>query len=301
MSAILTFVASDPKTNSLTTSHVKEAGKIAEFYNLELTGKPVWLASDKAADVVISQKPSSALLAHLRETLDADKIDLFVSDPGNRTKKLLLADMDSTIVAEETLDELAAFAGLKDQVAEITARAMNGEIDFHGAIKERVLLLKDLPVSALHETLEATKINPGARELVATMKAHNATCVLVSGGFPFFTSAIAEKVGFDHNHGNTLGIENEALTGLVIEPILDKFAKVEFLDKYCAELILNPEDCMTIGDGANDIPMLKKAGLGVGYRPKPAVTKETPNLIVHGDLSAALYAQGYGERDIVTT
>ncbi len=300
MNAILTLVAADPKSSPLETAYFKEVAGIAEFYNIALSGKPEWLAPKKAADIVISQKPGSALLAHLREALDPAKIDLFITDPGNRKKKLLLADMDSTIVAEETLDELAAFAGLKDQVSEITAKAMNGELDFHGAIRERVGLLKDLPSSALQETLEATIVNPGAKALIATMKAHDATCVLVSGGFTFFTEAIAHQVGFDHHHGNTLGIENEALTGLVIEPILDKFAKVEFLDKYCADLILNSEDCMTIGDGANDIPMLKKAGFGVGYKPKPAVAAEITNLIIHGDLSAALYAQGYGQKDIAS-
>lgn len=300
MNAILTLVAADPKSSPLEAGHFKEIANIAEFYNITPSGKPEWLAPKKAADMVISEKPGSALLAHMRETLDPSKIDLFITDPGNRRKKLLLADMDSTIVAEETLDELAAFAGLKEQVSLITAKAMNGELDFHGAIRERVGLLKDLPTSALQETLEATKINPGAKALIATMKANDATCVLVSGGFTFFTGAIALQVGFDHHHGNTLGIEGEALTGLVIEPILDKFAKVEFLDKYCADLILNPEDAMTIGDGANDIPMLKKAGFGVGYKPKPAVAAEITNLIVHGDLSAALYAQGYGQKDIVS-
>jgi len=205
MSAILTLVASD--TNKpVTKAHFKEAGNIAKFYNLDITGKPAWLEGDKAADIVLSDSPSSALLAHFRETLDEDLIDLFVSTPGNRRKKLLLADMDSTIVAEETLDELAAFAGLKEQVADITAKAMNGELDFHGAVRERVGLLKGLNTDALDKTLEATIVNPGAKVLVQTMKAHDATCVLVSGGFTVFTQPVAEIVGFDHHHGNTLGI-----------------------------------------------------------------------------------------------
>jgi phosphoserine phosphatase len=297
MSTILTLVASDTK-KPIGAGHFKEAKKIAEFYNIEVTGKPAWLEGDKAADIVLSDKPNSALIAHLRETLDEDAIDLFITEPGNRKKKLLVADMDSTIVAEETLDELAAFAGLKDQVAEITAKAMNGELDFHGAVKERVGLLKGLSTDALDKTLEATIVNPGAKVLVQTMKAHDATCVLVSGGFTVFTGPVAEKVGFDHNHGNNLGIEDTELTGEVIEPILDKHAKVEFLDEYCKDLGLNADDCMTIGDGANDLPMLKKAGLGVGYYAKPSVASELTNIIKHGDLSTPLYAQGYTDKEI---
>ena len=299
MSAILTFVAADPKGSPLKDKHIKKAASIAEFYNLEFSGSPVWLHKNKAADIIVNERPGKVLLSHLRDEFMDEKFDVFVSQPGKRVKKLLLADMDSTIVAEETLDELAAFAGLKDKVAAITARAMNGEIDFHGAIRERVALLKGLNVSALEETLAQTVVNPGTETLVASMKAHGATCVLVSGGFTFFTGAIAKKVGFDNHHGNTLGIEGDALTGEVIEPILDKFAKVDFLEEYMKDLVLNADDCMTIGDGANDIPMLKKAGLGVGYKPKPAVAQEVENIIVHGDLSAALYAQGYREEDII--
>jgi len=297
MSAILTLVASDTK-KPLSKSHFKDIANIAKFYNIELSGKPTWLEGDKASDIVLSESASSPLIAHVREKLDEDAIDLFITEAGNRRKKLLLADMDSTIVAEETLDELAAFAGLKDKVAEITAKAMNGELDFHGAVKERVGLLKGLSTDALDKTLEATIVNPGAKVLVQTMKAHDATCVLVSGGFTVFTDPVANIVGFDHNHGNTLGIDGTELTGEVIPPILDKFAKVEFLDGYCKDLSLNADDCMTIGDGANDLPMLKKAGLGVGYYAKPSVASELTNIIKHGDLSAALYAQGYSDKEI---
>lgn len=297
MSAILTLVASNNK-KPVTKSHFKEAADIAAFYNMGITGKPTWLEGDKAADIVISEAPSSALIAHFREKLDEDSIDLFITQAGNRRKKLLLADMDSTIVAEETLDELAAFAGLKEKVAEITAKAMNGELDFHGAVRERVGLLKGLSTDALDKTLEATIVNPGAKVLVQTMKAHDATCVLVSGGFTVFTAPVADIVGFDHNHGNTLGIDGDVLTGEVIDPILDKFAKVEFLDGYCKDLAINADDCMTIGDGANDLPMLKKAGLGVGFYAKPSVASELKNIIKHGDLSAALYAQGYTDKEI---
>lgn len=294
---ILTFVASDAP---LSPMHLERATDIITAAGLLVQGETAWLAAEKAADLPISGRPNDTIMADLRAMLAADRIDVFVSDPQNRRKRLLLADMDSTIVAEETLDELAAFAGLKDQVAEITAKAMNGELDFHGAIRERVALLKGLSTDALRDTLAATIVNPGAKTLVATMKAHGAQCVLVSGGFTVFTHAVAQDVGFDHDHGNILGVDGDALSGTVEDPILDKQAKVAFLEQYCADLQLHADDCMTIGDGANDIPMLEKAGFGVGYRPKPAVAQAVVNLILYGDLSAVLYAQGYTKAEIVS-
>lgn len=297
MNAILTLVAADPNTAALTSAHFEKAREILQTKGI--LPDPVWLSDDKAADIIIADFPDTDAIKTLRSVMETDKIDVFTTAPGNRTKKLLLADMDSTIVAEETLDELAAFAGLKDQVAEITAKAMNGELDFHGAIRERVALLKGLSTDALEQTRDATIVNPGAKTLVETMKSHGATCVLVSGGFTIFTEAIAEQVGFNHHHGNTLGIEGTALTGEVIDPILDKHAKVKFLDEYCEKLLLSTEDAMTIGDGANDIPMLEKAGLGIGYKPKQTVAESISNCIIHGDLSTSLYAQGYRDSDII--
>lgn len=296
MTFVLTFVASASKT-PLRDNHVRQARAIAEAYNVHAQSKHRWLAKDKAADLEISGEGGSSFLAQLREMLAPDAIDLFITPHAGRRKKLLLADMDSTIVEGETLDDMAAFAGIKDAVAAITARAMNGELDFHAAIRERVGLLKGLPAEALHKTLEHTQLNPGAQKLVGTMKKHGATCVLVSGGFTFFTEAIAAQTGFDHHHGNTLGITGEQLSGEVIPPILDKFSKVEFLEHYTRTLGINVTDAMTIGDGANDLPMLKMAGLGVGYHAKPSVAGELKNNIIHGDLSAALYAQGYTDKD----
>ena len=222
-----------------------------------------------------------------------DRIDFFITKNEARQKKLLLADMDSTIAEGETLDDLAEHAGLKDKIAAITALAMEGKLNFHQAIRERVGLLKGLSTNALTETLAKTKLNPGAEIFVRTMRAHGATCVLVSGGFKFFTAAIADRAGFEFNHGNELGIEDDKLTGKVIDPILDKYAKVDFLKNYMKNNTLSPEDCLTIGDGANDLPMLKMAGLGIGYHPKDAVKAEIGNCILYGDLTAALYAQGY--------
>ncbi len=292
MSSIVTLVASSPE-KPVTPRHIDEALRIAARYGGRQAGAPVWLAPAKAVDLGFSEKPGSDLMMTLMDFLAETEIDVFASSPDRRRKKLLLADMDSTIVSSETLDELADYAGLKDEISAITALAMEGKLDFSGALRERVGLLKNLPVEALEKTLERMALNPGAKTLVETMARNGATCVLVSGGFTFFTGAVARLAGFGHHHGNTLGIENGRLTGGVIDPILDKFAKVDFLHRYVLDLKIEPGDALTIGDGANDIPMLKAAGLGIGYKPKDAVRKAVDNLIIHGDLTAALYAQGY--------
>ena len=294
MSYVLTFVASD---KPLTDAHLKIARKIMAFYNIEPESKPVWLAKKKAADIFLPSGPGSALISHLREELK-DSIDIFIMPAEGRKKKILLADMDSTIVATETLDELAGFADIKEHIAAITQKAMEGKIDFEAALKERVGLLKDLPEETMRKTLNETTLNPGAKQLVGTMKKNGATTVLVSGGFTFFTGAIAKQVGFDHHHGNTLELENGKLTGKVIPPILDKFAKLEFLKDYCKKKHVAESAAMTIGDGANDLPMLKAAGFGVGYKPKDVVARELQNNIIYGDLSTALYAQGYTAEEI---
>ncbi len=297
MTTILTLVAADTNI-PVTKKHLKQLRKVAEFYNISFDKKETWLAKGKAVDLQTDTKPQKALLKHLREEFKGDKFDVFVSPVVGRKKKLLLADMDSTIVAEETLDELAAYAGIKDEIAAITKKAMEGHLDFHEALRARVKLLEGLDSSKIQETLEATQINPGARELVATMRESGATCILVSGGFTFFTSAIASEVGFQHNHGNTLHIKNDKLTGTVGEPIQDKHSKLNYLRRYCEDLGLDDTAVMTIGDGANDLPMLKAAGFGVGYHPKPLLIEELDNVILHGDLSAALYAQGYTQAEI---
>ncbi|MCB1680385.1 MAG: phosphoserine phosphatase SerB [Rhodospirillales bacterium] len=295
MTHVLTLVASQGNPQ-VSDSHFREAAKILAHYNVEQDGKRLWLDKGKAGEISIYGGPQSALIAHLRDFFAKDKIDFFITAANNRQKKLLLADMDSTIASTETLDELADYAGIKDKIAAITAQAMEGKLDFKAALRERVGLLKDLPVKALKETLEKTTLNPGAESFAPTMKAQGATCVLVSGGFTFFTEAIAARSGFEVHHGNILEIDNEKLTGQVREPILDKFAKVDFLERHMQEKNLKPEDCLTIGDGANDVPMLKKAGLGIGYHPKKTVLEEVHNAIIYGDLTAALYAQGYSSK-----
>ncbi len=304
MSYILTLVAADP-AHPLAKSHLREALRIIAHYNIQQTCEPVWLADKKAADIGIAAKLSYSCMLHLREFLEEHKVDFFINEIEKRRKKLLLADMDSTIVTGETLDELAGHAGLKAEVAEITAQAMEGEMDFHTAIRRRVALLKGMPADVLDQTLKATQISKGADTLVKVMSQHGAACVLVSGGFTFFTQAIASKLGFSYNHGNVLEIEENddgerLLSGKVKEPILDKYAKVEFLRHYMKKMQIIPIQTMAIGDGANDIPMLKIAGLGIGYHPKQVVAEAVSNIIRHGDLTAALYAQGYTQDHIKT-
>lgn len=293
MSMILTIVSSSPV-------HPPEglfAGHLSRL--IRWSGAPVILAPEHAAEVKLMTAPSEAQIRDIRKICDAAGADIFLTNESNRRKKLLLADMDSTMVGEETLDELAGFAGIKDKIAAITARAMNGELNFHDALRERVGLLKGLSADKLEETLKATTINKGAKTLVSTMKAHGAKAVLVSGGFTVFTGAIGENLGFDHNHGNTLIIEEGVLTGGVGEPIQDKTSKLNFLNAYCKEFELTSQDVMSIGDGANDLPMLNAAGLGIGYYAKPSVEAELTNYIRYNDLTAALYAQGYAQKDFV--
>ncbi len=297
MSHILTCVAGDTNIG-LHEHHIQQIENMLTAANVKPLSEARWLKNMHAAEIKISGELFESVMENIREMLSSDHIDVFCTPADNRRKKLLLADMDSTIVEGETLDDLADFAGLKEKIATITARAMNGELDFHEAINERVGLLKGLPTDALEQTLRGLKMNKGARSLVKTMREHGAHCVLVSGGFTFFTDAVAKDLGFHAAHGNVLEIENNALSGFVIPPILDKNAKVEFLELYCDRLHISPQDVLCIGDGANDLPMLQAAGLGMGYHPKPAVAQHIHNYINYGDLDAALFAQGYSADEI---
>jgi phosphoserine phosphatase len=229
----------------------------------------------------------------LRAVFAEDKIDVLCMKAEGRRKKLLLADMDATIVTGETLDELAAKAGIGEKVAAITTRAMKGEIDFQAALKERVALLKGLSLAALSETLKETALSEGAMAMVRAMRADGATCVLVSGGFTFFTEAVAAQCGFHHHHGNILRHDGAILDGSVEEPILDKDSKLSYLRHYAQNLGLDLSQTVAVGDGANDLPMLAAAGLGIGYRPKPVLEDNLLNVLKYTDLRGVLYAQGY--------
>jgi phosphoserine phosphatase len=258
-----------------------------------------WLKPEKAFDIAFAGDPD-AVRAALRETvLDEWLLDVNVISAKNRRKKLLIADMDSTIVGCECIDELADFVGLKPKVAAITERAMRGELDFPSALRERVALLKGLPLDAMALVYaERVKLNPGARELTATMRAHGGYTVLVSGGFTYFTSRVAAEAGFDTHQGNRLIDDRRALTGEVAEPILGREAKLQALEETCACLKCSPDDALAVGDGANDLDMIKRAGLGVAYHAKPVVAAAAGASIVHGDLTGLLYLQGYRESEI---
>jgi len=217
-----------------------------------------------------------------------------------RRKKLFLADMDSTMIGQECIDELADYAGLKAHVAGITERAMRGEIEFEPALRERVALLRGLPVSVIDEVLkQRIKLTPGGRELVATMRAHGAWTCLISGGFSLFTNAVAGMIGFQENRANELMVEDGKLTGEVLEPILGRAVKLATLTELRESFDLDNIDTLVVGDGANDLGMIESAGLGVAYHAKPAVAAVAAARIDHGDLTALLYAQGYRREEFV--
>ncbi len=287
MQLVLTLVA-DRTATRLT------AATIARVREAVQGGAPDILSPEEAADIPCPAAPDAA---SLRAALDAAPIDTLVTEAAGRRKRLLLADMDSTIVTSETLDELAAFAGLKQEIAAITRRSMNGELDFAAALRTRVGMLKGLPLAALDATWQATRLTPGARELVATMRAHGAFACLVSGGFTFFTSRVAALCGFDAHHANTLLDDGAALTGAVGEPILDRDAKLATLRRLSRERGLAAADSLAIGDGANDLAMLGAAGLGIAFHAKPVVAETARHRIVHGSLRAVLFAQGYREAE----
>lgn len=254
------------------------------------------LAPGEAADIALPALPDMAIV---RAALDVTAIDAIATPAEGRRKLLLVADMDSTLVTGETLDELADFAGLKERIAAITARAMNGELDFKAALRERVAMLKGLPVDALERTWERVRLTSGARELVATMRAHGAYAALVSGGFSFFTSRVATLCGFDLHRSNTLLDDGTALLGRVAEPILDRDSKLGTLTGLAAERGLKLAATLAVGDGANDLDMLRAAGLGVAFHAKPIVAAEARARVDYGGLRALLFAQGYRAKEIV--
>ena len=261
-------------------------------------GVATWLSPDEAAEFPLRNPPVN--LDAMRESI-AEMADLNILPAENRRKAMLLADMDSTMIQQECIDELAAEAGVGDQVAAITARAMNGELDFEGALTERVALLEGLAESVIAQVLD-TRITlmPGGPALLATMKAHGAYAVLVSGGFTAFTGRVAARLGFDENRANTLLIENGALTGAVAHPILGRDAKVAALEEITAQRGLSHADVLAVGDGANDLGMLSRAGLGVALHAKPSVQAQCDCRVNHGDLTALLYLQGYARDAFVT-
>ncbi|PCD03141.1 phosphoserine phosphatase SerB [Sphingomonas spermidinifaciens] len=285
---IATLVASD---------HLKEEVVSAACARIGCLGEPEWLDDGLAADIAFAGDPAVA-----RKALEGafEGVDIFVQPAANREKRLIVADMDSTMIPVECIDELADYAGIKPQIAEVTERAMRGELDFAAALDARVALLKGLEESAIDRCLaERVTLMPGARTLIRTMRARGGHAVLVSGGFTRFAEPVGAEIGFDRVIANRLLIEDGALTGLVEKPIVDSATKEATLRAVSGEFGLSLEQTMAVGDGANDLPMIRAAGLGVAYHAKPIVAAAAGARVDHGDLTALLYAQGIARADWV--
>ena len=286
---VVTLLCS-PETRMLT------AATVDALRNAWGGGDAQWLDPDIAAEFTVTQIPANRWEAW--QGLQDMGVDMVIQPAGGRRKAMLIADMDSTMIQQECIDELADAAGIGPRVAEITARAMNGELDFEGALRERVGLLEGLDAGVIDKVLqERVTYMPGGRELVATMRANGGFALLVSGGFTNFAAHVAGALGFDEHRANTLLIEAGKLTGKVAEPILGRDAKVAALTEVSARLGLTPEQVIAVGDGANDLGMLGLAGAGVALHAKPAVAAECDIRINHGDLTALLYIQGYARHE----
>lgn len=261
-------------------------------------GDAVWLDPGVAAEFPLESVPAN--LWEVWASLQPMQIDLCLQPTDNRKKRLLIADMDSTMIQQECIDELADEAGVGAYVAGITARAMNGELDFDAALRERVGLLRDLPESTINRVIrDRITLMPGGPALLATMRANGAYAALVSGGFTAFTARIAQTLGFDENRANTLLVADGKLTGQVADPILGKQAKLDALNDITARLGITPDDAIAVGDGANDLAMLNAAGAGVALHAKPSVAAQCSLRVNHGDLTALLFLQGYAREEFV--
>ena len=289
MTKVLTLI-SNPE-NPILNDDIRD-----KYSTLLTASKSRWLNENVALDIFFEGDVPNEVFENLKH----EKVDYAIQDIATRSKKLLLADMDSTIIQCECIDELADFLGIKDKVSHITEAAMRGEIDFKGALRERVALLKGLKVADLGKVFdERVKLTPGATTLVKTMNANGAKTVLVSGGFTYFTGRVSETTGFQVNRANILLHENGELTGEVGEPIVDSDTKINTLREFQSELELEDHEIIAVGDGANDIPMLVGAGLGVGYYPFPTAGEAADVAIRNSDLTALLYIQGYSISDFI--
>ena len=297
MSLVATLIC-NPVNPKLDTTVIDAARAV-----LASPSQAEWLFDEVAADIRFSSTEDIRTISdRLRTALSELSIDVVVQPQADRRKKLLLADMDSTMIGQECIDELADFAGLKAHVAAITERAMRGEIAFEPALRERVALLKGLPVTVVNEVLKSRiTLTPGAVELIRTMRANGAYTCLVSGGFTLFTTRVAELIGFQENRANELLVEDSKLTGKVAEPILGREAKLATLVDLRESFDIDNLDTMVVGDGANDLAMIEQAGAGVAYHAKPAVAAGAGMRIDHGDLTALLYIQGYQRSEFVTS
>lgn len=292
---VLTLLG-DPRARRLDTAVLAATRQALAKAGAE-AGAAGWLSEGVAADIPFAGISGTEAEAAAHAALAGAPIDLAAQAATGRRKAALIADMDSTIVTNETLDDMATAVGLKESIAAITARAMNDELDFADALRERVRMLAGLPGSAVAATLDRVALSEGATTLVRTMKAHGATTVLVSGGFTAIAEPVARRCGFDRVVANRLLIRDGRLTGTVAEPIVGKEAKLATLREVAYSLGIAADDICAVGDGANDLPMLLAAGLGVAFRAKPVVRSQARFRIDHGDLRALLYLQGYREAE----
>ncbi len=296
MQYVLVFSTSAPQ-NTLTDDMI---GNLLNRVGLPSATSPTdWLAPGQAAEIPLTDGAAPVITA-LRQAGEAVKIDINVVALKNRRKKLLLADMDSTIITDESLDEMAALAGLGGAVASITARSMNGELDFEAALDERVAMFASQPASLFESILAATQLNPGARTLVQTMRTHHAHCYLVSGGFTPVADRVAERCGFHAAHANNMTISDGVITGTVKKPILGRKTKAQLLAHYCTEHSLAASDAAAIGDGENDMEVLQAAGMGVAFAGKDVLRAAIDLQLNHTDLTGLLFLQGYRKADFVT-
>jgi len=297
MELVLTLI-SNLEASCLDHKRIEAICGVLRSSDIRVDGTEV-LAPNIAADIFINTNIAEEPEILIRQYLADKPVDLALQPRSGRRKHLLIADMDSTIVTSETLDDLAAAAGIADQVAPITDRAMRGEIEFAEALRRRVNLLKGIDAKLLDQVWQQMTFTAGAATLVKTMRAHGAYTALVSGGFTAITGRVRDALGFDEDRSNTLIIEHGKLTGTVADPILDKNSKVSALHELVSLKSLTPQDTVAVGDGANDIPLLAAAGLGVAFRAKPKVRDAASARIDHSDLTALLYLQGYRMTDFV--
>lgn len=297
MRSVVTLVA-DP-------AHPRLSAALAEECVAALAGAgfgpaaPDWLAPGLACDIALASPLGPGVRTLVHQVLGARAVDVVVQDAEGRKKRLLVSDMESTVIENEMVDELAELVGVGERVAAITRRAMNGEIGFKRALAERVALLGGLEAEALEHAAERIRPMAGARALVATMRAHGAFTALVSGGFSLFTKKVRGLLGFDRDFANELVIEGGVVTGRLVQPILGKEAKREIMDSLAIELGIGRDRVLAVGDGANDAEMIDAAGMGVAFRAKPTLAAAATHRIDHGDLTALLYIQGYRQAEIV--
>lgn len=289
MRTVVCLIA-DPRQQALAEPLVAAVGR-------DLAGEVRWLAAGEAAEILTGLDAAEAAV-RAKAVVGDGPVDVATLPAEGRRKRLMLSDMDSTMITIECIDELAACAGIKDEVAAITRRTMNGELDFGQSVRARVALLEGLPASVIADICRDTlRFMPGAATAVRTMRRHGVRCVLVSGGFTQFTGYVREHLGFEVDEANELEIVDGRLTGRLAGPLRDADSKLQALGRQCAELGIGPAQALTVGDGANDVPMLQAAGLGVAFRAHPRVQAAVPVNIRHADLTALLYLQGYPRAD----